>query len=405
MAFQMFQNQASPIAIDFGTASVKLLQVGAAEKPVVAGAAELPIPDSIRGDTEKLMAFYAEYLPDLLNKAKFKGRRAVMAVPSTKTHIQHMQLAAVEGTTVDSLAKAQLQMQLGISPDAMEVRCEEVCDIHRDGQAMKEILCFAIARDTVMRHIELLKRLKVTVVGVHTEIRALAFAFDHLARRQADESITTMILDIGWGGTKVAITHGKKVAFARYVAVGGRQFDQCMSGDLHCDIVAARKHRLEIGPNAKRQAGVASTTPARNALLSVAGIADSGESSSYDGPDRRGNAPRELATALKPGTGTVGIGFDPVFEQIVDELAMCARYHLARFPDRPIDRVICVGGESRQLWIGQRLANDLGLGALLGDPITRLAFDASTPTAGVDLNEPQPGWSIACGLCTAPTDL
>ena len=44
MAFGMFSGQCSPIAIDFGSASVKLLQIGAGETPALVAAAELAVP-------------------------------------------------------------------------------------------------------------------------------------------------------------------------------------------------------------------------------------------------------------------------------------------------------------------------------------------------------------------------
>ncbi len=43
MGFSMFSAQSSPIAIDFGTSSVKLLQLSLGDRPTVVAAAALPI--------------------------------------------------------------------------------------------------------------------------------------------------------------------------------------------------------------------------------------------------------------------------------------------------------------------------------------------------------------------------
>ena len=52
--------------------------------------------------------------------------------------------------------------------------------------------CFAIARETVMRYVDLLKKCKLDVVGVHTETMAMVHAFDHLNHRKSEENIVTM---------------------------------------------------------------------------------------------------------------------------------------------------------------------------------------------------------------------
>ena len=56
MALGMFQSTASPIAIDFGTSSVKLLQVTDSEPPAVVAAAELSggVPQGQRGGQKNI---------------------------------------------------------------------------------------------------------------------------------------------------------------------------------------------------------------------------------------------------------------------------------------------------------------------------------------------------------------
>ena len=61
-----------------------------------------------------------------------------------------MQLAAVSGISQEDLIKGQLQSQMGCAPESVIVRTVDVGTVHRGGQAQKEIICFAMTRDTVM---------------------------------------------------------------------------------------------------------------------------------------------------------------------------------------------------------------------------------------------------------------
>ena len=88
-----------------------------------------------------------------------------------------------------------------------------------------------------------------------------------------------------------------------------------------------------------------------------------------------------------------------------DEISMSISYHKGLFPDAAIERLIFLGGESRQIWLCRHLTRQLGLPAQLGDPLSRFHPAVGLETPGLDLGEPQPGWAVACGLCQAPTDL
>ena len=84
---------------------------------------------------------------------------------------------------------------------------------------------------------------------------------------------------------------------------------------------------------------------------------------------------------------------------------MCVRYHHSLFRDQAINKVVFLGGESRNIKLCQHIARELRLPAQLGDPLTRFQHKRSLRTPGLALGQPQPGWAVACGLCNAPTDL
>jgi Tfp pilus assembly PilM family ATPase len=417
MGFSMFSTQASPIAIDFGSTAVKLLQVSPGDEPHIVAAAELPVPDTIRLDNEKLLSFYAEWLPKTIASGGFKGKRVVIAIPAGQTFTQHMQLAHVDGVNRDDLIKGQLNQQIGCMPDSVVVRSVDVATVHRQGQQREEIICFAMARDTVMRYIEIMRRCRLKVAGVHTEMMAMTSAFDHLCRRAEDEQVTTMYVDLGWAGTRVAICHGHDLMFARSIQIGGRHFDQLIASELNCAITDARAHRLTLHQPMPARADGMTPDGDGMALMNAAArahAADDGAqaeetaNSTATADDRRvGQVPAEFCAEVTPGpvSADVRVDMTELLDTVADELSMCLRYHKGLFPSRPIDRVIFLGGEARQLWLCQHIINSLRLPAQLGDPLARLSRDRYRKAADLNFDQPQPGWAVSCGLCTAPTDL
>lgn len=431
MNFGLFSPSTSPIAIDFGSSSVKLLQITTGEKPSIVAAAELTIPDEKRLKPDELWAFYADELPRVIKQGRFRGKRVVCSVPGYQTIAQHVQIDNSPGVKKSSQAQMQLQMQIGAAPNSLVVRTVEVADIQRDGQARTEMICLAIQRDHVMRYVETLKKCRLEAVGVHSNALATQRAFDHIYRREGDDALTTMYIELGWGSTQVTIAHGTKLVFARSVQLGGQHFDQLISRSMNCDAAAARAHRLSLkatpsppsaapkptgdpsSSNENSTGGMARLQAAMSAQQSASGDenrhASGSASATPVAQDRRhGKAPRVIANPVSTDTApsaVADVDFTELIDTMNDELSMCVRYHRGLFPNRPIDRAILLGGESRQMWLCQQLARRLQLPARLGDPLARFARDDSAGDASGILNgQPQPGWAVPCGLCVIPTD-
>jgi Tfp pilus assembly PilM family ATPase len=369
----MFSAQASPIAIDFGSSSVKLLQITPGENPSIQAAVGLRVPDAIRLDRDGRIEYFEKQLPRMFRKGGFKGRRVICSVPSVETLVQHLQISNVVGVDREETIKAQFAAQRGLSPNNMVIRTYEVTEVHRDGQPLSEVICFAISREAVMRYVELLDRCKLEAVGVHSEIIGMVRAFDHLQPRPEEPSVTTLYVDMGWGSTKVAVSHDARIVFARCIQIGGQHLDKRLADRLGCDLASARAQRIS------------------EQVLATSATAGSAE-----------EAGGAVATSEEAGSEA---GVSEIAHALAEELSMCVRYHGSLFRGQKIDRMIFLGGEARDIALCQGVARELRLPAQLGDPLTRFGRKRSLRTPGLSLGQPQPGWAVVCGLCSAPTDL
>ena len=60
-----------PIAIDFGTASLKVLQIANADTPSLIAAACVPTPEELLNDPSKRMVFRLDALPKIFKSVGF----------------------------------------------------------------------------------------------------------------------------------------------------------------------------------------------------------------------------------------------------------------------------------------------------------------------------------------------
>jgi Tfp pilus assembly PilM family ATPase len=88
---------------------------------------------------------------------------------------------------------------------------------------------------------------------------------------------------------------------------------------------------------------------------------------------------------------------------LIQELDLCRRYFESTFPNKPVDRLIFIGGEARQRSLCQHIARELGLAAEVGDPMVRMGRISDVGIeSGIDRRHPQPGWTVAIGLSLGP---
>ncbi len=418
MGFGLVQRNLSPIGIDFGSDSIKLLQMIRDDPPKLVAAAAMDIPMECRQDPATFHGFVEQALRELMREGKFKGRRAVASIPAAHTYVQHLRLPRSEDDDLALQIEAELRGKLPLDPTAMVIRHARVGEVMADGGAKQEVVCLAASRDAVMRHVQTAKRSKINVVGMHSEPMAILQAFAHLHRRAGDEQRTTFFVDIGAKTTKALIAHGGALAFAKNIQVAGEHFIRQFATEQS---IAPSEARLERIRHATDKASEPKEPPQaepppvpemesqdqRESASSLAMIDAVMES---EADDTTGGAP-EAATA-QPGPARA-VAAAPaeqsqseMLDCLVDELQLCLGYHQSLFPDRPVEKLVFLGGESRHVDMCQRIARALRLPAQLGDPLARvLRSDTAQPPVGVDLRQPQPGWAVPLGLCLLPTNL
>lgn len=430
-AIQTINGSSLPIAVDFGTATLKVLQMNAGDPPALAAAAALETPDALLADPAKRLQFQFQALPRLIKAAKFKGRRAVCAIPADQMFCKHMQFPKCDAAQLEEHVRAGVTELLGVSPDAVALRHFAIDGAipagsnhasSSGGGVKQEVICLAASRDLVARMMEAIRSSKLELVGIHPECVAAVKAFDYINRRTADEHLATLYLDLAAGTTKVWITHGKALVFAKVIQQGGRELDQAVARALDLKLSDARAKRLAttalVAPAValSTQGGASATQhSAGSSFLTAVGTVFGSSTSAGPGAhataeDRRSGQPvpgltpsvqsQEQATIAPPE-----FDLQMPLENLTDEIAMCMRYYEAMFPGRHVERAVFYGGEARHRGLCQIIAKRVRCAAHVADPVARIARTGKEPCMGVEFNTPQPGWTIAFGLSMCPTDL
>jgi type IV pilus assembly protein PilM len=367
----LLANTVSPLGIDFGVGSLKVLQVGMGEPPSLIAAACVETPEEILADHAKRLEFQTDALQKVVKSGGFKSKRAICSIPATQMFCKHLQLAK-SGEDLSAQVAAVIPAQLGCHPDALTYRHIVAGEVTVGGAAKQEVICFAVPRELIRRIMDALKACKLEPVGIQPSSLATVRSFDTLTRRDTDDDLVSLYLDIGAGSTNCMIAHGRDLVFMKTLHIGGCHLDEYAARQMRCSLQWARTHRL-----------------ATEQVVPAPGQAPPGPAPSAPGAPA-GVAPLNLSEPL---------------ETLTDEILMCLRYHESVFTGQRPSRVVFVGGEARHRGLCTFIAKRLRIPAQVADPLARLARTGNEPCKNLDLGVPQPGWAAALGLCLSPADL
>ncbi|MBC8108952.1 MAG: pilus assembly protein PilM [Anaerolineae bacterium] len=431
-----FAPRANAIGVDFGSDCLRLAQVqfnGSEHKLIAAASAD--VPQHIRQNAAARIQFFIETTRELLVQGNFRGREAILALPAASMFIQHLRIAKMNEEETKKALPWEARGKLPIDPSQALLRHLIAGEVYQDQEPKNEVIVMAAAREFINGLLAAAAKAKLDVIGMNVEPKALVDCFTHVYRRKSDADVTSCYVDIGCVGTRAIIARGQQIFFARSVPIGGDHFSRAVAHAMRISLEEAKLLRIRLcaatpamdenrQKNSIREGGdgaIASAAPtadssfalldaglrassngeaASAAVSSGTGRMSQGEnatSAEADSPSKNGSSTHDSSRQVEQAC------LEPL-TKLVEELDLCRRYYEATFPNKPVDRLVFVGGEARQRSLCQHVARELGIAAQLGDPLVRMGRISDIGIeSGIDRRQPQPSWAVALGLSLGPT--
>lgn len=393
--------RANPIGVDFGSDCLRIAQVSMQDgEPHLIAAASADVPAHLRNNTAARILWFADAARDLLGQGRFKGRQCTLALPSAAIYIQHLRLPRTDDETLKKTLPFEARGKLPIDPSRCLLRHVVAGELFSEQDPKVEVIVMAAAKDLVTQLLDAAARAKLDVIGMNTEAMSLIDCFSHVYRRKSDHESTTCYIDIGSSGTRTMIARGQEILFARTISIGGDHFTRAVSTAMGIGFEEAKLLRIQSA--AQPQGGLDDRRETRAIEPGPVQGADNSFALLQRSPTNHVAEPSAPVTAPQPARQLEQACIEPL-NKLIDELNLCRRYHEATFPNKPVDRLLFVGGEARQRWMCQHVARQMQLAAQIGDPLVRMGRTTEVGAeSGIDRRQPQPSWAVAVGLSVGP---
>lgn len=345
------RQRVTPIGIDIGSRSVKLVQFSADHSKLIDSArwdlpAEPATALSPEQDTNRLV--------DAIQRARegreFRGKEVVICLNDRQLFLQNVRVPKGDSATIDRSVQQEVAGRIPFPVAEAEIRYLEAADIRQGDQVMREVILMACHRPVLERALDVVDKAGLNPAAVDVEPMALQRSYVSQFRRDEDRSVRSLIVHVGYGSTLVMIAQDEDLLFVKYVDLGGKQFDEGVARSLKMEIAEAAALRR------------------------------------HNGDRRSDRQDPEIARSINEATR-------PVVDRLANELAMCIRYHSVTFRGQPLERLVLGGGEATTALI-ESLNKCLGLKGELSDPFRPYETAANRGRIGQ--------WDVASGLALRP---
>jgi len=359
-------DHAGPIALDIGTAGLKVVQLeDGVEEPCVRAAAWKPFPKGLR-EAERVR-WSLDALRPLLAARAFSGRRVVLALQPSEFQIKSLRLPRMPRDELAAAVQFEAQERFTFDGEPGQFRFVVAGDVRQGTELKEELIVFGVRESKIDAILQDFERLKLEPVAIDAAPCAIARGFCRFLRRQEDAAAVNIFVDVGRTATSVVVTRGTQVVFVKVIDVGGQRFDASVAERLGIAPDQANEVRL-----AGMQAGMAQTRQRR--ATDPAG-----------GETAPASVRQQVADALRPS-----------IEHLAREIQLCLRYFAVTFRGQKAESLTFVGGEAHEPSIRKLVEEIVDVPCLIGDPFCRMKVAADGGLPGSVTY--RPAWGVAVGL-------
>jgi type IV pilus assembly protein PilM len=315
------RRRASPIGVDIGSRSVKLLQLDG-ERSDVREAARWDLDCGENASAEERDQAVIDALVKARSGRDFRGREAVFSIGGRELFVQNIRVAQAAGDDLEKIVHFEAASRLPFKREEAEIRYLEAADVRQGETMRREVILLACNRAVIRRTLDIAERSGLEPVAIDVEPTALLRSYAKQFRRDEDQQARLLVVNIGASNTSVVIARGADAMFVKYVDVGGRQMDEAVAQHLKLSLPDASSLRRHNGDRRADQ--------------------------------RDPEVARSVTEALRG-----------VLEQLASELSMCIRYYSVTFRGQPLSRIVLGGGEASPTvveWLSSRLEMPCELG-------------------------------------------
>ena len=332
---EFLKTKTSPIGLDISSNSVKMLQLQRrTDKIAVIAADEFALSSENCDDEHSAQEAAVAAIKDILARGRFQKREVVSCLPSSRLIIKSLRLDVFEDEEIEKALKSGTIDRIGLKADTHEIRFFSAGSIKQGEDVKNEIILFAIDKEALKSHIDMIENAGLISVAVDTVPCALFRSLQRSLRRTVDQEKANVFVEVGSSHTTMIIGKAGEIIFAKQIDIASEQINKQVASRLGIGIDEAVHLRSKLRNEAESQ---------------------------------------EIEPAMRQ---IVVDSMYSVIDELAREISLCFRYYTVTFRGQRPNQVIFAGGEAYEQTLINALKRHLGIDIEVTEPLR--GFDLSS---------------------------
>lgn len=242
-----------PIALELGASSIKMLQLEQSKSSLkVIAAHQCAIPENVKGDPDKRVAFAAETVQAVLKSGNFIGCGVVAAVPKELLHYKSHRLPPMAPQDVPAAARIDARELFRFDPDSADVQCIDAGEICVGSEHAREVVLIAAGKQYLNQFVIALHNAGARLVSLDIDPCA---AWRAVSTFQSDPDHVRVLVDIGEAQSRLIIGMGTQIRHIKTIPVAGEHLRSAIGRTLGlspAQVDQLRRHAAAMGDAARK---------------------------------------------------------------------------------------------------------------------------------------------------------
>ncbi|MCC6238767.1 MAG: pilus assembly protein PilM [Phycisphaerales bacterium] len=352
---RLTRSHIQPIGIDFGTDSIKLIQLEVTGQSLaVVAAARRQISPGPWDDPQRV-AQIGVLLRQMLRQGGFSGRRIVTALPREMVHVKNIRLPNMPPQELAQAVNFEAAHLFPFEVHDSMVHHIIAGEVRQATDVKQEVIVLAVQPEQVNRYLEQLHNWGLVVESLDIEPAALYRTTERFIRRKEDENGVHALVDVGLQRSQVIIGRGREINFIKTIDLGATHLDESVSRQLGISLAEAGALRRRLGEAADSEDELR-RDPVRQAVF---------------------DATRSVMMSL------------------AREVSLCLRYYSVTFRGYRPTKIKVMGGQACDNQVLAQLAGNLPIPVEPGRPLLNVNISRMKAS---DRRGVMSEWSLALGL-------
>ena len=226
--FGMNGKKICPIGVDLGSGYLRIVQLGQNEQGLFLQSAALRgNPENCEFRSAAWQHWAAETTRDLVCENDFRGKSVVTAIPSDDLFIDPIRIPRSSLKQINEILPQKLQKRLPFPVENALFQHVVIDPGEKNNSDAVDVLAISANREDINRHLAIFEKAGLEVAGISIWPTAMIKSFmSFFCRREKEEDVTAILINVGTNHTNVVITRGANLLFARMMSIGYTQLEQ-----------------------------------------------------------------------------------------------------------------------------------------------------------------------------------